>query len=32
MKRQDAGGRKNETSNEMLSLVPAGETLTLMDV
>ena len=32
MKRQDAGGRKNDTSSEMLSLVPGGEILTFMDV
>ena len=32
MKRQDAGGRKNDTSSVMLSLVPSGEIWTLMDV
>ena len=33
MKRQDAGGRKNDTSSEMLNLVPGGdEILTFVDV
>ena len=32
MKRQDAGRRKNDTSSEMLSLVPVGEILTFMDI
>ena len=32
MKRQDAGGSKNDNSSEMLSLVPGGQILTYMDV
>ena len=32
MKKQNAGGRKNDTSSEMLSLVPGGESLAFMDV
>ena len=32
MKRQDAGGRKNDTSSEMLSLVLGGKILILMYV
>ena len=32
MKRQDAGGRKNDTSREMLSLVSGGEILIFVDV
>ena len=32
MKRQDAGGRKNDTSSEMLSLVLGGNILILMYV
>ena len=32
MKRKDAGGRKNDTSSEMLSLVLGGKILILMYV
>ena len=32
MKKQDAGGRENDTSSEMLKLVRGSEILTFMDV
>ena len=32
MKEQGTGEGKNDTSSEMISLVPSGETLTFMDI